>query len=78
MTNDLEFDIQRAWGKARTALVNVNPDAEEITDLIGALRSCAESANRIGFHTGERELLRMARHLEGRLRCGDYPRYLAS
>jgi hypothetical protein len=35
-------------------------------------------ANRIGLLTGERELLRVAKHLENRLQAGDCPRYLAS
>jgi hypothetical protein len=60
----LELEIQIAWDKANAELLNSNPDQEEVTGLVAALRHCAGRAKGIGFVTGETELLRMARYLE--------------
>jgi hypothetical protein len=75
MPNDLEADIQSAWAKANTALRLTEQNKEEIVRLIGALRNCAARAGAIGFTTGELELLRMARFLEGRIAPSEFPHY---
>jgi hypothetical protein len=48
-----------------------------VGDLVAALRDCARRAQAIGFASGERELLRMAGYLEGRIGLCDFPRYPA-
>ncbi len=63
----LDLGIQIAWDKANTDLVNGSPDKEEVTGLAVALRHCAGRAKAMGFVTGETELLRMARYLEGHI-----------
>jgi hypothetical protein len=71
----LELEIQIAWDKANTALLRDKQDVEEVKGLIVALRHCASRSGAIGFTTGEKELLRMARYLEGRISTSDFPRY---
>jgi hypothetical protein len=71
----LEADIQAAWGRAKAVLSCANFDVHEVADLATSLRDCAQRASAIGFASGERELLRMARFLEGRISPSDYPRY---
>ena len=71
----LEAEIQLAWDRANAALLNSQPDKDELTGLAASLRHCAGRAKAIGFLTGERELLRMACYLEGRISQADYPRY---
>jgi hypothetical protein len=71
----LATDIQSAWEKASAALPSPSPDPREIADLVTALRDCAERAKAIGFAGGERELLRMAGYLEGRISQSVYSRY---
>ena len=71
----LELEIQIAWDKANTALLNSNPDPNEVAGLAAALRHCAARAKAIGCASGETELLRMARYLDGRISQADYPRY---
>ena len=63
----LELEIQLAWDKANTELLNGTPDKEEVRGLAVALRHCAGRAKAIGFATGETELLRMARYLESHI-----------
>ena len=75
MPADLEADIQSAWNKAQMTLPLTSPDKEEVVGLIAALRHCAARAKSIGFLSGETELLRMARFLEGRITNADFPRY---
>jgi len=77
MTAELEADIQAAWNEANKALRCTNAEREELTGLIAALRHCATRSSAIGFVTGERELLRMARYLEGRISSSEFPRYKA-
>jgi hypothetical protein len=72
---DLEADIQQAWNKAQVTLPLASPDKDEVLGLIAALRHCAARAKGIGFLSGETELLRMARFLEGRITHADFPRY---
>jgi len=69
------MEIQIAWDKANTVLLDSNPDKEEVAGLAAALRHCAARAKAIGFVSGETELLRMARYLDGRIGKSDYPRY---
>jgi len=71
----LETDIQDAWSKARSALPCANPDPQAVADLVAALRDCAERSHAIGFVDCERELLRMAHYLEGRITPAVYVRY---
>ena len=71
----LATDIQSAWGKATAILPCANPDPNAVAELVAALRDCAERAKAIGFVDGERELLRMARFLEGRISQNVYSRY---
>jgi hypothetical protein len=71
----LEADIQDAWGKARSALPCAELDQQKVIELVAALRDCAERASAIGFLSGQRELLRMAGYLEGRINPTEYPRY---
>ena len=71
----LELEIQLAWDKANAALLNSNPNKDEVAGLAAALRHCAGRAKAIGFVSGETELLRMARYLDGRIGQSDYPRY---
>jgi hypothetical protein len=73
----LEADIQATWDKARAALPCANLDQQKVIELVAALRDCAERASAIGFASGERELLRMAGYLEGRISQTEYPRYRA-
>ena len=73
----LEADIQAAWGQARSALPCADLDPQKVIELVTALRDCAERASAIGFASGERELLRMAGYLEGRLSPTEYRRYRA-
>ncbi len=73
----LEADIQAAWDKVRSALPCANLDQQKGIELVAALRDCAQRANAIGFVSGERELLRMAGYLEGRISQTEFPRYLA-
>ena len=73
----LEADIQSAWERARSALPCAHLDQQKVIELVAALRDCAERANAIGFDSGERELLRMAGYLEGRIGQTEYPRYRA-
>jgi hypothetical protein len=75
MPADLEADIQSAWDKANKALRCTAQNKEEIVGLVAALRHCAARASAIGFATGELELLRMARYLEGRIAPSEFPRY---
>jgi hypothetical protein len=63
----LELGIQLAWDKANTELLKRSPDKEEVTALVAALCHCAGRAKAIGFATGEKELLRMARYLEAHI-----------
>jgi hypothetical protein len=74
-SSPLEAEIQLAWDRANTALLNSQPDEDEVTGLAASLRHCAARAKAIGFLTGERELLRMACYLEARISQADYPRY---
>jgi hypothetical protein len=74
-SSPLEAEIQLAWDRANAALLNSKPDKDEIAGLAASLRHCAARAKAIGFVTGERELLRMACYLDGRISQGDYPRY---
>jgi hypothetical protein len=71
----LEADIQAAWSRATAVLPCAKFDAREVAKLVVSLRDCAQRASAIGFASGERELLRMARFLEGRISQSDYPRY---
>ena len=71
----LDTDIQTAWSKAKATLPCAKPDPLAVSDLITALQDCAERAKAIGFQNGERELLRMAKFLRGRITPSDYPRY---
>jgi hypothetical protein len=75
MPTDLEADIQSAWKMAQLTLPLASPDKEEVLGLIAALCRCAARARSIGFLTGESELLRMVRFLEGRIANADFPRY---
>ena len=75
MRAELEADIQLAWDKAQMTLPLASPNKEEVVGLIAALRQCAARAKAIGFLSGETELLRMARFLEGRIADADFPRY---
>jgi hypothetical protein len=75
MPSDLEADIQVVWDSANTALRLNEQNRDEVIGLIAALRHCAARAKAIGFQTGETELLRMARYLEGRIALSEYPRY---
>jgi hypothetical protein len=68
-------DIQTAWKGAREALPQANPDPQALADLIALLIDCAERAAAIGFTSGEAELRRMARYLEGRISPELYNRY---
>ena len=77
MAAALELEIQLTWDRANAALLNSKPDVQEITGLIAALRHCAARSSAIGFASGDRELLRMARYLEGRISPSDHPRYAA-
>jgi hypothetical protein len=63
----LELEIQIAWDKANTGLLNGKPDKQEMIGLVASLRHCAGRAKVIGFATGETELLRMARYLEAHI-----------
>ncbi len=74
MPIDLEADIQSAWKRAQMTLPLASPDKQEVLSLIDALRRCADRAKSIGFLSGEAELLRMARFLEGRIARADFPR----
>ena len=71
----LEADIQTAWDKATSVLPRADLDEQMVIELVAALRDCAERANAIGFISGERELLRMAGYLQGRVSQNEYPRY---
>jgi len=71
----LEADIQVAWSRASAVLPCADFDANEVAGLVVSLRDCAKRASAIGFASGERELLRMARFLEGRISQSDYPQY---
>jgi hypothetical protein len=71
----LDADIQTAWSEAKATLPCVNPDPRAVSDLIESLQDCAERAKAIGFENGERELLRMAKFLRGRITPSDFPRY---
>jgi hypothetical protein len=71
----LEADIQDVWGKASATLPCPAPNPREVTSLVVNLRDCARRANAIGFLTGEKELLRMAEFLIGRITKGDCPQY---
>jgi len=71
----LETDIQSVWEKATAALPCAGPDRQAIVDLVASLRDCAARSRAIGFVTGERELLRMVRHLEGRISVAVHSRY---
>jgi len=71
----LDTDIQVAWDQANTALLSHNPDKGEVAGLAAALRHCAKRAKAIGFVSGEKELLRMAGYLDGRIGPAEYPRY---
>jgi hypothetical protein len=71
----LEADIQSAWGRASATLPRVQPDTQEVIDLVASLRDCAARSKVIGFVTGERELLRMASFLEGRISPAVITRY---
>jgi hypothetical protein len=71
----LAADIQSAWEKASAALPCASLDPQAVIDLVAALRDCAERAKAIGFVGGERELLRMAGYLEGRISQAVYTRY---
>jgi hypothetical protein len=71
----LATDIQTAWEKATATLPCADPDPHAVAELVAALRDCAERAKAIGFAGGERELLRMAGYLEGRISPTVYSRY---
>src|SRR5262245_1724823 len=71
----LAADIQSAWEKAAAVLPCADPDPQAVAELVAALRDCAERAKAIGFIGGERELLRMAGFLEGRISTTVYSRY---
>ena len=71
----LASDIQTAWEKATAVLPCADPDPHAVAELVVALRDCAERANAIGFVSGERELLRMAGYLLGRISQTEYRRY---
>ncbi len=77
MPSDLEADIQAAWTSANAALRLNEQNKDEVMGLIAALRHCAARAKAIGFETGETELLRMARYLEGRIAPSVFPQYKA-
>jgi len=71
----LDTDIQSAWGEARLTLPCASPDPQAVVGLVAALRDCAERSRAIGFAGGERELLRMAHYLEGRISPAVHARY---
>jgi hypothetical protein len=71
----LATDIQSAWEKATAALPCADLDPQAVAELVAALQDCAERAKAIGFTGGERELLRMAGYLEGRISQNVYSRY---
>jgi len=71
----LATDIQSAWEKASALLPCASPNPQVVVDLVAALRDCAERARAIGFLGGERELVRMAGYLEGRISQSVYSRY---
>jgi hypothetical protein len=75
MPANLEADIQAVWDNANAALRLTEQNKDEVIGLIAALRHCAARAKAIGFQTGETELLRMARYLEGRIAPSEHPRY---
>jgi hypothetical protein len=74
---ELETDIQTAWEKAKAALPSSRLDPQAVAELVAALLDCARRAKDIGFLGGERELLRMAGYLDGRVSPSDFPRYTA-
>jgi hypothetical protein len=75
MAADLDADIQYAWHRATTTLRGSANSQQEIADLIAALRDCAARAKAVGFESGQTELLRMARYLEGRIAPSAFPSY---
>lgn len=74
-TMPLDDQIVTAWEKASATLRLDHPDSQEVAALIALLRDCAVRSGAIGFANGEKELLRMAAYLEGRISQSDYPRY---
>jgi hypothetical protein len=75
MAADLDADIQHAWHRATMTLRSSDQNQREVAALIAALHDCAARAKSIGFESGETELLRMARYLEGRLAPSAFPSY---
>ena len=71
----LETDIEYAWEKAKSVLPCASPDPQAVAELVAALRNCAMRSRAIGFIGGERELLRMAHYLVGRVSPAAHSRY---